>query len=440
MHGIIKSSRNQFPVMTNKADLKLPKGTNVPNHIAIIPDGNRRWARARGVHTLRGHKAGFDRAVEVAKAARSMGVHTVTLWGFSTENWDRTEEEINYLMKLYEKLLNDYVKDAQKEGVSIRHLGRRDRLPKRLINKIEWAEKVTAKNTNYIANIGIDYGGQDDILRAVKRIIHDGVKEDAITPELFTNYVDVAGQPYPHVDLMIRTSGEQRTSGFLLWESSYTEYYWENDHFPDFTPEKLRAAILDYSRRRRRFGGNDAEEHFKFKPELTAKLELAWWRLANIPEGTKFRDYSMQHIREQFGLSKELASEAAKYMIEGTREGKAKKWGKSLRSMVKFYKLIKDEIKLAFEPSLAASLQIKFWKESENRSSAENAQELEETAKELYAEVYRISLFQAAKVGHLMVLANIERNLAQRGMGDHHWDRAEDYLQKFYSALKERVA
>lgn len=426
--------------MSRKAKMHLPKGTKVPNHIAIIPDGNRRWARARGLHTLEGHKVGFNRAVELGRAAREMGVHTVTLWGFSTENWDRAKKEVKYLMKLYYKLIDDYLNEAKKEGVKLVHLGRKDRLPKFLMDKIKRAEKLTSENSKYVANIALDYGGQDDILRALKKIIKDGVKEDEVSEKLLLKYLDTHDQPYPYIDLMIRTSGEQRTSGLLLWQSAYTEYYWERDHFPDFTPEKLREAIIDYSRRRRRFGGNDAVEHLKFKPEVTAKLELAWWRLEKIPEGTRFRDYAIKHIREQFGLSKTLATEAAKHMIVGIVEGKKNKWRKSLIASKKFYKLIRDEMKLAFEPSLAASLQVKLWREMRDKKSIEFAEGAEETARELYAEVYRISLFQAAKAAHLRILANIERRLAEAGHGEHHWDRAEDYLQKFYRALKERVA
>ena len=343
-------------------------------------------------------------------------------------------------MKLYHKLLEDYLKQAHKDKVKIVHLGRKDRLPRSLIKKIENAEKETANYDKYIANIGLDYGGQDDILRAVQKIVEDSVPAEKIDAKLFTQYTDLHNQPYPYVDLMIRTSGEQRTSGFLLWESAYTEYYWENDHFPDFTPEKLKVAILDYSRRRRRFGGNDVEGHFTFKPEVTAKLEINWWRLENIPEGTKFGDFAVAHLKEQFGLSKSLAKEAAKHMAEAVLQGKKNKWGKSKSAMLKFYQLLKDEIKLAFEPSLAASLQIKLWRDINGTENINSAIEVEDTAKNLYSEVYRISSFQAAKAAHLRVLATIEKNLAERGHGEHHWQLAEDYLQKFYSALKERVA
>ena len=426
--------------MPQKIKITLPKGTKVPDHIAIIPDGNRRWARARGLSTLQGHKKGFYRAVEVARAARSLGIHTVTLWGFSTENWDRKKKEINYLMKLYGKLIDDYLKEAKENNVKIVHLGRKDRLPKVLLKKIIQAEKETKNNKKYIMNIAIDYGGHDDILRAIQGMIKDKVKAENVNKKLVEKYLDTKGQPYPYVDLMIRTSGEQRTSGFLLWQSEYNEFYWEYEHFPSFTPQKLKEAILDYSRRRRRFGGNDAEEHLNFRPEITANLELAWWRLRHVPEGTRFRYHAIKHLREQFGLSKALAKEGAILMTKALIQQKEKNWEEAKRPLKAFYELIKDELKLAFEPALAASLEVKLWKEIGDKESIETTGEAEETTKELYAEVYRISLFQAAKVAHLRVMAKVERNLAERGLGEHHWDRAEDYLEKFYAALKERVA
>lgn len=426
--------------MTSGTELKLPKDIKVPDHLAIIPDGNRRWARSRGIHTLLGHKAGFERAVELARSARKIGIHTVTLWGFSTENWDRTEEEIKYLMRLYKKLIDDYLVEADRDNVKIVHLGRKDRLPKFLLDKIQFAEKKTGNNSKYIMNLAIDYGGQDDILRAVKKVVSAGIAENDINKALIDKCVDLRDQPYPYVDLMIRTSGEQRTSGFLLWNSAYCEYYWENDHFPDFSPEKLKTAVLDYSRRRRRFGGNDVEEHFSFKPQITAQMELNWWRLANIPEDTRFRDYATAHIKEQFGFSKKLAKEAGILFTQAVIEGNKKKWDSAKIPLKKFYTLVKEEIKLAFEPSLVTSLQVNLWKEMVDKRDIENSGEAEDLAKSLYAEVYRISLFQATKVAHLCVLANMEKNLAIGGYGDEHWEKAEDYLQKFYSALKERVA
>lgn len=421
--------------------LVLPKGIKVPDHIAIIPDGNRRWARSKGFPTFEGHRKGFNRAVEVSRSARDIGVHTVTLWGFSTENWDRTPAEVTYLMKLYQKLINDYLKEAKRDKVRIVHLGRKDRIPKALLNKITFAEEETKKNNKYIMNIAIDYGGHDDIIRAVKGMIKDGVKQENVDKNLFEKYLDTRNQPYPYVDLMIRTSGEQRTSGYLLWQSVYAETYWENDHFPDFSPEKLKEAVLDYSRRRRRFGGNDNLEHLTFDPKVVANLEVSWWRLRKISKGERFRDYATQHFIKQFGLSTRLATQATKYFLGAfLQQDNGKNWNRAIIDLKKFYKLIKEELKLAFEPSVVATLQVKFWEDVSEKEGIEEVGDAEETAKKLYAEVYRISLFQAAKAAHLMVLANIERNLAEKGFGEKHWVRAEDYLQRFYSALKERVA
>ncbi|HKC04689.1 MAG TPA: polyprenyl diphosphate synthase [Patescibacteria group bacterium] len=420
--------------------LNLPKDTVVPNHLAIIPDGNRRWARARGLHTFQGHKKGFDMALELCRTARNWGIHTVTLWGFSTENWDRTMEEIGYLMKLYEKLVDNYLKEAREDDVKIVHLGRKDRLPKSLLAKLAKAEEETKDNKSYIMNIAIDYGGHDDIIRAVQKMITDKVAAEKVDKELFESYLDTRGQPYPYVDLMIRTSGEQRTSGMLLWQSSYTEYYFENDHFPDFGPKKLKEAVLDFSRRRRRFGGNDTEEHLNFNPEIAARLELSWWRLKNIPEGMRIRDYAMKHLKEQFGLSKSLAVEAAKLLIEALVQEKDSKFEAAKGKMKKFYELVKGELKLAFEPEIVASLEVKMNRELAEIDTVEGSSDAEETAKELYAEVYRISLFQAAKAAHLRVMAAVERNLAEKGLGEEHWAKAEDYLHKYYTALKERVA
>jgi undecaprenyl diphosphate synthase len=424
--------------MQKSVNLTLPEGTLVPNHLAIIPDGNRRWARARGRHTLYGHKKGFDRAIELARAARKWGVHTVTLWGFSTENWDRSEAEIKYLMKLYCRLLDNYLKDAHKEKIRIVHLGRKDRLPKFLLETLASAEEQTKNYKNYIANVAIDYGGHDDIIRAVKGMIKDGVTEQDITKATFEKYLDTHDQPYPYVDLLVRSSGEQRTSGLLLWQMEYAEMYWETDHFPDFTPAKLRDAILDYSRRRRRFGGNDNVNHFQFKPQVIAKFELAWWRLGKIPEGTKFSEYSLNHVKEQYGLTVKLAGEASTLMLQALAEGNQKKWKAARKTLNKFYELIKEEVKLTFEPSIVASIQVKLMQKIQSHTPSPS--EIEELSTELVAEIYRISQFQASKAGHLRALAEVERNKAISGLGENHWTSAKQYLELYYQALKDRVA
>jgi undecaprenyl diphosphate synthase len=403
--------------------IKLPKDTTVPNHIAMILDGNRRWARSHGLAPWEGHYHGFRAVEKLAYAARELGVHTFTVWAFSTENWERPKEEIDAIMNLFRKALKEKEKEFHQDKVALVHLGRKERLPKDIQNELVRIETETAKYAkHHVFNLAVDYGGRDEILRSAQKALNAGVK--TLTKEVFETFLDTYGQPYPNVDLFIRTSGEQRTSGLLPWQMDYAEYYFDQTHLPDFTPEKLREAILDFSRRRRRFGGNDAMEHFAFDPKLVAKLELKWWRLGKIPEGTKLREYALEHIRKQFGLSAKHGTEAAKFMIEALVFQEKEKWTDAKKSFQKFYKVIKEELKLAFEPEIVASLEVE-----SNKVKGES----EELAQEHLAEVYRISLFQAAKAAHLRVLANTARN-----RGD--WNRAEDYLQKYYHALKERVA
>jgi len=416
----------------------LPKGTKVPDHIVIIPDGNRRWARSKGLTPMDGHAQGLKTLIKTLQASRQWGVHTATVWGLSTENWiERPEREVKFLMKIMSKTIDEYLKEAMRDGVRIVHLGRKDRLPKSLMDKIKMAEEKTKDNSRHVLNVALDYGGQDELVRAVKKMVSEKVKPEDIDIKKIDSYLDTKDQPYPYPDLIIRTSGEQRTSGILLWQSSYAETYWENDHFPDFDTEKLKDTILDFSRRRRRFGGNDQVNHLKFKPEVSAKLELAWWRLRKVPEGTRFRDFAVNYLREQYGLSKHLAKDAAVHMVEAILKSNEKDWDKSKKALKKFYRLIKDHLKLAFEPELLTSLRIKFWQEVGDDGNQEN---LEDIASTLTAEEYRISLFQAKKAAHLRVLANKEMALAEAGQGEYHWDLAKEYLSKYYKALKERVA
>lgn len=405
--------------------LTLPKNTVIPNHIAMILDGNRRWARARGLKPWEGHYNGYLAIEKLAKAVRDLGVHTFTVWAWSTENWDRPQEEIDGIMDLFRKALKEKEKEFHKDKVALVHLGRKDRLPEDIRESLVRIEAETAKySKNHIYNLAVDYGGRSEIVRATQKAIDSGIKSKDLDEKTFEKFLDTYGQPYPNPDLFIRTSGEQRTSGLLPWQMTYAEYYFENSHLPDFTPEKLKSAILDFSRRRRRFGGNDAMEHFTFDPHLVANLELKWWRLGNIPQGVTLLDYSIKHLKEQFGLSKKLAREAAKYSFAAVLFQEKNKLDKAKTSLKKFYKLIKGELKLAFEPEIVASLEVQL-----NKSKGES----EELTKEHVAEVYRISLFQAAKAAHLRVLANIERNKGN-------WTKCEDYLEKYYSALKERVA
>jgi len=405
--------------------ISLPKGTVIPNHIAMILDGNRRWARARGLKPWEGHYNGYLAIEKLAKAVRDLGVHTFTVWAWSTENWERPQKEIDAIMDLFRKALKTKEKEFHQEKVALIHLGRKDRLPKDIQEMLIKLEKDTAKYAkNHIYNLAVDYGGRSEIVRACQKAIDSGIKSESLDEKSFEKFLDTYGQPYPNPDLFIRTSGEQRTSGLLPWQLVYAEYYFADTHLPDFTPERLREAILDFSRRRRRFGGNDSVEHFAFDPHLVANLELKWWRLGKIPEGVSFMEYSIEHLRKQYGLSKELAKKAAKFTLEALLYQEKEKWDKAKISLKKFYKLIKGELKLAFEPEIVASLEVEMRKQKG---------ESEELTKEHLAEVYRISLFQAAKAAHLRVLANVAKNKGN-------WGEAEDYLEKYYKALKERVA
>ncbi len=426
--------------MSSYNHLELPKGTVVPNHIAIVLDGNGRWARSRGLPPTKGHEKAAKNLSKLVKASRDLGVHTLTLWAFSTENWKRPPKEVQKIFSLIRGYIRKELKDAKKEGVRFIHLGRKDRLSGNLLSLIKKAEEETRQNKKYILNLALDYGGRDEIIRAVKKIIEDKVPSQKIDESLFSSYLDTADQPYPDPDLFIRTSGEQRTSGLMPWQTVYSEFYFEDVHLPDFTPQHLKKAILDYSRRRRRFGAKDRVKHFTFKPELTAKFELAWWRLRKIPQGTRFRDYVLKHLKEQYGLSRRLAKQAAILMSQAVIRGEQKKWEEAKVALRKFYKLIKDELKLAFEPSLAASLEVKLWQDLSQKKTALEALDVEWTAREFFSEVYRISFLQAAKVAHLRILATLEKNLAEMGLGDYHWEKAEDYLRRFYKALKEKVA
>ena len=234
--------------------LKKDKKILVPKHIAIIPDGNRRWAKDHNLPSIQGHKKGFEVAQTLARKIRASGVPTLTFWAFSTENWKRDGREIKYLMQFYNKFLEKNLLGAEDEKVRYIHLGRKDRLPARLLEKIEKLETQTQKFKQYYLNFALDYGGHDEILRAVQKIIQKGTKSDAITEDLIEKNLDTANEPYPNPDLVIRTSGESRTSGFMPWQAAYAEYIFIDKYFPDLTEGDIDWALAEYERRQRRFG------------------------------------------------------------------------------------------------------------------------------------------------------------------------------------------
>ena len=222
---------------------------NIPKHVAIIPDGNRRWAKARGLPSFEGHRRGFSVLSKIAKKAREIGVKVFTVWAFSTENWNRSEKEVNYLMDMYEKWIDENLKTAIRDKIRIIHLGRKDRIRKSLLKKLSDTESKTKKfNKSYLC-IALDYGGKDEILRAIKKIKNKNLEENE-----FNKYLDTKDLPYPKIDCVIRTSGEFRSSGFMLWQSAYSEYIVVKKHLPDFSVQDFEKCIGIYSKRIRRFG------------------------------------------------------------------------------------------------------------------------------------------------------------------------------------------
>jgi len=228
---------------------------NTPlNHIAVIPDGNRRWAKEHNLPTLEGHRKGVDTAVLLARKARALGIHTFTIWAFSTENWKRAQEEVGYLMRLYEVFIERYLQDALHDNVRLVHLGRKDRLPQSLLKKISNAEEKTKHHDQYTLNVALDYGGQDEIIRAVKKMAEQTKNFESLDEETFASFLDTHAQPYPNPDLIIRTSGEQRISGFMPWQSAYAEYLFLDKYFPDMNERDMEDAAKEFQTRQRRFG------------------------------------------------------------------------------------------------------------------------------------------------------------------------------------------
>ncbi len=229
------------------------KLVDVPKHVAIIMDGNGRWAQARGLPRLAGHRAGTENLRPVLRASADFGIKILTVWAFSTENWRRPEQEVKGLLRILGSRIQRELKALNAEGVQIRHLGRLDRLPTRLQAQVRHALEVTRNNQGITLNVAFDYGGREEIVQAIQRIIHDGIPAEAVDEALFSHYLYTAGQPDP--DLIIRTSGELRTSGFMLWQSAYSEYYVTPTFWPDFGRNDLYQALLAYGQRDRRYGG-----------------------------------------------------------------------------------------------------------------------------------------------------------------------------------------
>ena len=225
----------------------------VPYHLGIIIDGNRRWAKKRRLPTFEGHRRGFERLKEVGEWCKKKRVKVLTIYAFSTENWNRSQKEVNYLMKLLKTALNKKeIARLNKEKIKLRVIGQKERLGKSLQEAIKRAEESTKNNKEGILNLAISYGGQAEIIMAIKKIVRQKISSDKITKDLVEKNLWTANLPSP--DLIIRTSGEQRLSGFLTWQSAYSELYFSNKDWPDFSEKDLDSAFDEYSRRQRRFG------------------------------------------------------------------------------------------------------------------------------------------------------------------------------------------
>lgn len=230
---------------------------NLPKHIAIIMDGNRRWAKAKGLSTKEGHKAGADTLENISKFCNNIGIKYLSVYAFSTENWKRSKEEVSALMAILRMHIDSFLKEKDKQNIRIKLAGNIDGLSKSLKNSIIKAVETTKNNTGLTLNIAFNYGGRPEIVKAMKEIASE-VKENKINiedidEELISNHLYTAGQPDP--DLLIRTSRELRTSNFLPWQLVYTEFYFPEKHWPEFTEEDLLDAIRVYQKRNRRFGG-----------------------------------------------------------------------------------------------------------------------------------------------------------------------------------------
>ena len=225
----------------------------LPAHIGIIMDGNGRWARQRGRRRTEGHRAGIRAIRRVMEAADRAGVHHLTLYAFSTENWSRPRYEVATLMRLFEQTLQEEVDELHQNGVRIRVIGRRERLSARLCRLVEEAEPRTRENTRGALNVAINYGGRAEIVDAVRSLAREGQDLRQLDEETLAAHLYTAGLPDP--DLIIRTAGELRTSNFLIWQAAYAELYVTQTLWPDFGAADLEAALADYAVRVRRFGG-----------------------------------------------------------------------------------------------------------------------------------------------------------------------------------------
>ena len=229
----------------------------IPKHVAIIMDGNGRWARRRGLPRSAGHRAGIKRVEATVEAASELGIRILTLFAFSTENWQRSKIEINMLMRALSNFLDKKIEKLQKNNIRLRVIGRDKPVPIKVLTKVRQAERLTAGNTGLTVVLALNYGGRAEIVDAAAKLARliksDNYKIEQLSEEIFSHFLYAPDLPFP--DLLIRTSGELRLSNFLLWQLAYTELYFVKEYWPDFSKEHLIKAISEFQRRKRKFGG-----------------------------------------------------------------------------------------------------------------------------------------------------------------------------------------
>jgi undecaprenyl diphosphate synthase len=237
---------------TSQGHQKATDTANVPQHVAIIMDGNGRWAERQGMPRLAGHRAGTERLRQVLSSLGREGVQYVTVFAFSTENWGRPSEEVQGLMAMLETVIKDEIPKLHEQNIRILHMGSLERLPLSLRRAIDHARRVTADNTGLTLSVGFDYGGRKEIVEAVRRIVDDAIPSAQVDEETIRSYLSLPAVPDP--DFIIRTAGEQRLSNFLIWQSAYSEMYYTTTCWPDFDDSEIEKALDAYRHRQRRFG------------------------------------------------------------------------------------------------------------------------------------------------------------------------------------------
>ena len=243
--------------LKTEEEILSPALQHVPKHIAIIMDGNGRWAKARGLPRAEGHRQGTENLRRIIRACVEFGVEVLTIYAFSTENWRRPALEVRLLMTILQTVIQRELQELSDNGVQIRHIGKLERIAPALQKEILHACEYTKNNHRLILNVAFNYGGRDEIVHAIQQIVRDGIPADQISEDTVNRYMYTGDLPDP--DLVIRTSGELRLSNFLIWQAAYAEYYFTDTYWPDFDKSELYKAIEEYARRTRRFGKTDEQ-------------------------------------------------------------------------------------------------------------------------------------------------------------------------------------